>query len=398
MIYGFYFRFLKLTKNKPFSIILAKIAHFLYVCLFEIKRLFRRRQRTAMTKEEALAIVNDVYVKQAAARSVPVNPPIREDLDLSIVVPVYNYVHLIRANIESILNQKTKYRYELILVDDGSTDGSRDILLEYKDLPNVQVIFQTNQGIAGARNTGINAAAGKYLMFVDCDDTIHDDMVETMMDRACRDNCDIVMCAHNLAKEHHGQVYQVVPIVYPQKDLMKYGKRAEMLNYAGLPWCKVYKREMWNDIRYLLGYWYEDTLIQWLLFPQCKKFAYVPRVEYEYRWYENNFSHVQGGVKNYKSIDRYWMLLEIIGYYQAMGFPMDEMFYVLLLTHLSTHYYSSFTGLKDEIVDALFVLARDVLEHYKPEKRYRLPYMLRITEKALLQGDLSLWKLASSYQ
>ena len=400
MIYGFYFRVLKYTNNRSVSILLSKIAYALYVLIFEIKRLFRKREYVSMSKKEALDIVGKIYKKPEVASHADKynNRCINPQIDLSIIVPIYNYVNLIRENIESVLNQKTKYNYELILVDDGSTDGAREVLLEYKDFPNVNVILQSNQGIAGARNTGINAATGKYIMFIDCDDTIHEDMVESLMDCIINSNCDIVMCAHNLVKEKDGSVFQVIPNIYPQENLFNYKNGDEIMNYAGLPWGKVYKRELWNNVRFLRGYWYEDTIIQWLLFTQCKKFKYLPKVEYEYRWYENNFSRVQGKKKNPKAIDRYWMLLDIIEKYKELGLPRDGMFYTLLLKHLSAHYYNSFVGLDESVIQAMFVLARELVLQYRPKKMNKLPYMLSVTEKAFIRGDVSLWRLSSQYQ
>ena len=331
-------------------------------------------------------------------RAIIVNPEIEKELDLSIVVPVYNYAGLIEKNIESILRQKTKYQFQLILVDDGSTDGAREIVMNYQSHPQVKVLLQENQGIAGARNSGINHAAGRYLMFIDCDDTVHDDMVETLLDRAYAENCDIVMCAHNLSKEKNGQVYQVIPNIYPGKNLLGYKNGDTIMNYAGLPWCKVYKREMWNQVRFLPGYWYEDTIIQMLLFTQCKKFSYVPKVCYEYRWYENNFSHIQGKSTNIKCIDRYWMLLIIIQMYKDMKLPLDGRFYTLLLKHLSAYYYPTIANLDEKVIEGLFVLGCDILDKYRPKEKVKLPYMLRVTEKAMVNRDIELWKLASVNQ
>ncbi len=397
MIYGFYFRFYKATNNRILSIILSRLAVFFYRIRFQCKRIGLKSKRVEMSVEEAKAIINAIYPDPHGRADIQ-NPEVDPELDLSIVVPVYNYVNLIEANIDSILNQKTKYRFELVLVDDGSTDGAREIVRRYENHPNVRVILQENKGIAGARNTGIDHAAGKYLMFIDCDDTVHDDLVETLLDRAITEDLDIVMCAHNLSKERGGQVFQIIPNIYPQKNLLGYQNGDEIMNYAGLPWCKVYKREMWNAVRFLPGYWYEDSIIQFLLFTQCKRFAYVPKVCYEYRWYEQNFSHTQEKSTNVKTIDRYWVLLGMLEQYQSMGLPYDGQFYTLLLKHLSAYYYPTIAAMDEQVVTAMFVLARDLLRQYRPEGRCRLPYMLRVTERAMLEGDIELWKLASRNQ
>lgn len=394
MIYGFYFRFFKKTQNRFLSCLFAKLARIIYLLRFLIKKLKLKKQTVLMSVGEAHKIVESVHPDPGIEPEYK-NCKIDENLDLSIVVPVYNYAELIGKNIESVLNQKTKYKYQLVLVDDGSTDGARDVLLSYKDNPNVKIVFQENQGIAGARNTGIENAVGKYLMFLDCDDEIHDDMVETLLDKAYEKDCDIVMCAHNLVKEKDGNVIDVIPNVYPDKDLMKYGNEAKILNFAGLPWCKVYKREMFDDVRYFPKYWYEDTIIQWLIFSKSKNFVYIPKIEYEYRWYEKNFSHTQNNRKNPKTIDSYWLLIAILEQYEKIGLPYDKKFYIMLLTHLSVYYYPAFANLDSEVIEAMFILANELLEKYKPEKPYKLPYMLKVVEESILTKDIELWKLAS---
>lgn len=397
MIYGFYFRFLKLIHNKWICICLAKMANVLKLCYFLLKRLGIKKSVAMMSKEDALDILNTTHA-DSCGRPEYKEMVVDSNMDLSIIVPIYNYKELIKANIESALEQKTKYNFELILVDDGSTDGAREIVLQYQGHPQVKVILQDNQGIAGARNTGINAAQGRYLMFIDCDDVVHDDLVETLLDRAYQDDCDIVMCAHNLVKEKNGQVVDVIPNIYPQKNLLNYKNGDEIMNYAGLPWGKVYKQELFKNVRFFPGYWYEDTIIQWLLFTQCSKFAYVPKVCYEYKWYEKNFSHVQGNKCSAKAIDQYWILLAIIEQYKELQLPIDEQFYTLLLTHLSTYYYPLISGLENQVVEAAFVMACELLQQYRPEKQCKLSYILKVTEKALLTRDINLWKLASVNQ
>lgn len=397
MIYGLYFRFYGLTKNKTISIILSKLAYFLLVIKFYVKKTFLKKNIVTETADTALNLITSIYpdpYKEPEIRNIEVNP----NVDLSIIVPVYNYADLINENIESILNQKTHYKYEVIIVDDGSTDGSRQIVESYKEYEQVKVILQENQGIASARNTGINHSSGRYIMFVDCDDTVHDNIVELLMTRAYEQDYDIVMCAHNLAKERNGNIYQIIPNIYPDVNLYGYKNNDYIMNFAGLPWCKVYKRGLWQNVRFFPGYWYEDTIIHFLLFSQCKKFSYIPEVCYEYRWYEKNFSHVQGHSKNIKAIDRYWMLLALVKKYKELDLPLDGKFYTLLLKHLSAYYYSTISQLDKNVIEALFILGCDLLEEYRPEEKVELPYVLRVTEKAMMGRDINLWKISCHYQ
>lgn len=397
MKHGFYFRFYRMFHNETLCCFLANLAYFLYCVKFFIKKTLRKKVKSTMTVDEACRIIDKVY-PQPKSNPEYINPEINESLDLSIVIPVYNYADILEENINSILNQKTDYKFEAIFVDDGSTDGAQDILRKYENHPNVKLIFQQNGGIGAARNTGINHANGKYLMFVDCDDIVHDDIVETLLSKAYEQDLDMVVAAHNLVKEKNGEVYEVVPNVYPQKNLIGFKNGDEIMNLPGLPWAKVYKRELWNNVRFFPGYWYEDTIVHPLIFTQVESYAYIPKVVYEYKWYEKNFSHTQNDSKRIRTIERYWILEEILAQYEKLNFAKDAKFYTLLLRHYSSYYYPFIKGLDSKVVEALFVLAKEEIDKYKPKEKVKLPYVLKYVDKAFTENDMSLWQISSCYQ
>ena len=207
-----------------------------------------------------------------------------------------------------------------------------------------------------------------------------------------------MIAAHNLVKEKDGEVYETVPNVCPQKNLIGYKNGDEIMNYPGLPWAKVYRRELWNNVRFFPGYWYEDTIIQTLIFPQVKSYAYIPKVVYEYKWYEKNFSHTQSDSKKIRTIERYWLLIEILEKHEQLGLKKDAAFYTSLLKHFSCYYYPFIKGLDENIVEALFIVAKEEINKYKPKECKKLPFVLKSTEKAFDTGDISLWQLSSLYQ
>lgn len=396
MKYGIYFRLLKIFKNQTICVAFTNLFYFLFCIKYFLKKHLRTRQSVNMSFKEAHDIIDNVYPHPISEPEYK-NQPVDEGVDLSIIIPVYNYAEIIYDNISSVLNQKTKYIFELIIVDDGSTDGAGDIIKQFESDSRVKLIYQKNGGIAVARNTGLNHAKGKYIMFVDCDDIVHDDIVETLMDEAYRGDYGMVMCAHNLVKERAGETLDVIPNIYPDINLLNYRNNNEIFNLAGLPWCKVYKHELWANVRYFPGYWHEDNIIHFLIFMQQPKYKYIPKIEYEYKWYEKNFSHVQGDSANIKSIDVYWILIDIIEKYKSMDLPLDNAFYTLLLTHLSLYYYSCINQLDNKFLTALFMLGKEIYLKYKPSNSVNLPYMLRQVEKAFDENDIELWKLASCY-
>ncbi len=113
---------------------------------------------------------------------------------ISVIVPVYNTEKYLRACLESIIDQ-TFREYEIILVDDGSTDSSGSICDEYSSRYSfISVIHKENGGIASARKAGIEKAAGKYISYIDSDDSIDPDMYENMMDKADQYDADVIIC------------------------------------------------------------------------------------------------------------------------------------------------------------------------------------------------------------
>ncbi|MGN0660845.1 MAG: glycosyltransferase [Oscillospiraceae bacterium] len=157
---------------------------------------------------------------------------------LSIVVPVYNAEKYLSRCIESILNQRYK-NFELILIDDGSTDSSGKICDEYalKD-ERIVVIHNVNKGVSEARNTGIANASGKYLAFVDSDDFVNDDIYEKMIGYASEKS--MPMCGHFLVDENatiknSRKVYSVDGEV-PLNRFFEFCENFSM----NVPWNKIF--------------------------------------------------------------------------------------------------------------------------------------------------------------
>ena len=397
MIQDIYFRFYDMTHLHRLSIVLSYMARFVFFLSFLMKRIGLKREILDMTVSQAIDILHDTS-PEPTTRPEYTMVSHDESCDLSIIVPVYNHIDVLKRCIDSLVNQKTRFHYELLLIDDGSTDGAEILVDRYGELEDVVTIHQENRGIAGARNTGINHARGRYLMFVDCDDYVHENLVESLMSRAMEDDSDIVMCAHALVKVKDGVAYSRLPNIYPSENLLGYKNGDEIMNYPGLPWGKVYRRQLFEKVRFFPGYWYEDTIIHSMIFTQCHKYAYIPEVMYEYQWHESNFSHIQGGKNQNRAVERYWLLKAILERCEEIGLDKDAEFYTMVLKHVSAYYYPTISSLPKEVVDAMFVAGRELLIRCKPEQEVRLPYMLHITEKAILDKDISLWKLCSVNQ
>ena len=389
----FYMIFLNKVKNKTLAVVLARLAYMVYCLRYVAKRLVTRKRivdEDVAVSRKRICAIEEKPVSNPVIRQTPVD----EQLDLSIIIPVYNYESVLEKMLQSVLKQETKYRYEVIIVDDGSREPAKEILRKYENEPNVTVIYQENQGISGARNTGLNHARGKYIMFVDCDDTVHSDIVEKLLDEACRTDVDIVIGAHDLVKEKDGNEYSRRSDIYSLRNLEGYRDGDSIMNYPGLPWGKVYKRELFDAVRFPLNYWYEDTIVHFLLFRLAKSYSYLPEVLYDYRWYEGNYSKVQ-----FKSVTRvvehYWIVELMLEESRRLGLQPDAVEYKVLIRHLGGFLYHVLKGLKEEDKMAIFNLSCHLARENYMKVRH-MPFQLRELESSLLKKDYAKWVLAST--
>lgn len=384
-----------LTGNKIIAYAGATVLYFLVCmryCCCKLRLIFRKK-RELLPPEEAERMVASVW-KPEDVPPAECRGSIDLSMDLSIVVPVYNYENVVESCIDSILNQKTAYRYEVIIVDDGSNDATKAILRQYRNNPIVRLIEQENSGISRARNTGINASTGKYLMFVDCDDCIHQDCVETLLKCAYSEETDLVIGAYALVKKQNGVETGRRDIIYSEQNLVGYTSGDVIMNYPGVPWAKVYKRELFSQVRFPEGYWYEDTIIQFLIFRQARTYTYIPKTVYDYMWYEGNYSKVQKRSSE-RVLDHYWILEKMLKENDRIGLKRDAVLYKVLLNHLGGYLYKAISDLSEDIQSAVFVLGRQLVLENKPDGPYALNFSLREIEKAYLKNDYEKWKLVS---
>ena len=209
-------------------------------------------------------------------------------IKVSIIIPVYNVEKYINKCIDSALNQSLQ-EIEVIAVNDGSTDKSLEILQSYND-PRLKIITQENQGLSGARNTGIVAATGDFLLFLDSDDYIHEDMAKGMYAQALKEQSDIVICRYEQVYEN-GDTHYTSGITkgLSQGELFKRLLAAKLSTMA----CdKMYLRSLFieNDIKYPLGLYHEDVPVTYRLFYYAKKISVVEKVYYYWLRREGSIS------------------------------------------------------------------------------------------------------------
>lgn len=201
---------------------------------------------------------------------------------ISVIIPIYNVSDYVNECIESVLAQ-TYSNLEIILVDDGSTDGSGKICDCYAEKDNrIVVCHKENGGLSDARNYALDRCTGDYVSFVDGDDCIRRDMYEVMLRTLKKTKAQIAACSFE-------RVYSKWKFDGNEIDELKYEvlSGTESMNNIDkvlvVAWNKLYERSVFATKRYPIGRIHEDEFIIHELFYECSRVAYLPIPFYFYR-------------------------------------------------------------------------------------------------------------------
>ena len=262
---------------------------------------------------------------------------------ISVIVPVYNVEAYVAKCIESIQNQSYQH-LEIILVDDGSTDDSGDICDQYAAYDDrIKVIHQENGGISAARNTGIEAANGDYIAFVDSDDYIAPNMYEDMLHILKDNDLDILECT--AFRDKGGTIIEGC-----NDGSLEIFNRHEALKMAMhdcfiAVWSQMYKRSAIGDVRFPVGRKFEDTAVSYLFIANTNRVGHINRCYYYYRLNPNSITQTSFDPKSR------WDF--VIGYEERLQYAIhhhlpyvDDCNSLLMKAVLSclTAYYANPTG------------------------------------------------------
>lgn len=204
---------------------------------------------------------------------------------ISVIVPIYNVEQYLKQCVDSILNQ-TYANLEIILVNDGSPDNSPSICDKYalKD-SRVKVIHKKNGGLSDARNAGLDVAKGEYIVFIDSDDFIHKQYVECLYSNigvADMAFCDLLYYYDDEIKIDELEIKECKIQVFEDdfliRNIPKF--RSPLLIVA---WNKLYKREIWQDLRYPIGKIHEDEFLAHYILDKCESVVFCDTKLYNYR-------------------------------------------------------------------------------------------------------------------
>ena len=224
----------------------------------------------------------------------------KNEYTVSVIVPIYNVEEYIDKCIESIINQ-TYENLEIILIDDGSTDKCPEICDAYaiKD-KRIKVIHKENGGLSSARNSGLDICSGDYIAFVDGDDWIEPNTYEQMLKVLISKNVDIVYYAvkkvYSNGKEEICFRYYDNEVVLSAKEVVK----DLLLDKIGSQvWKCLYKKHLWNNVRFPVGRLYEDIATTFRVCANAKTVSFTDTAFYNYRINNTSISYSPNPSKRY---------------------------------------------------------------------------------------------------
>ena len=204
---------------------------------------------------------------------------------ISVIVPIYKVEPYLRRCVDSILAQ-TYHDIEVILVDDGSPDNCPEMCDEYAAQDErIKVIHKANGGLSSARNVGLDAASGDWVSFIDSDDWIEPDMYEILLQNAENANAEISVGGVNDELVDHDRVI-VTKTTYhgalKQETLSPTEAMARYFTTSWAAWDKIYRKELFQTIRFPVGEINEDEAIVLKLLDTCTAVSYTNQVFYHY--------------------------------------------------------------------------------------------------------------------
>ena len=207
---------------------------------------------------------------------------------ISVIVPVYNVEDYLEECINSILSQ-TYTNLEILIVNDGSTDNSLEILQKFSQKDSrISVFTKENGGLSSARNYAIDRANGKYFTFIDSDDYIEENYIEYLMESLIDNEADIsiVNSYHMINGKRKDIINNDGSVsIFSRREVLEkmYSKENDFIGILQSAQGKLYKKKLFNNIRYPLGKKYEDAFTTYKLYLNSEKIVYTNIALYAYR-------------------------------------------------------------------------------------------------------------------
>ena len=253
---------------------------------------------------------------------------------ISVIIPIYNVDKYLRRSVESVRTQ-TYQNLEIILINDGSTDQCGQICSAMaQEDKRIVVIEKEYGGVADARNAGVAAAHGEYIVFVDSDDYVTGNMIKMLYDRLIRDEADLALCNLKFVNEKNEICKDSVEILDGIWDEGRYwqeyyeGSRV----FCSVLWNKLYKAELLKNVRFPKGRLHEDEAVLFDIIHQCGKISVMKETGYFYLQRKNSIMGKKNPVRDFDAADAY--LKRAVKFYEIKEIKLAETTLIRSITYI----------------------------------------------------------------
>lgn len=311
---------------------------------------------------------------------------------ISLIIPVYNVLPYLRKCLDSVAAQAYP-ALEVILVNDGSTDGGLAILEEYAaKYPHFHCYTIENSGLGGARNYGLTKATGEYILFLDSDDYIAENCVEVLMSAAAKTDSDIII-SNCCDVTEDGTVLLQYKHQY-RSATTSLSQEPEILFNRASAWGKLYKRSLLEGFSFVSREWYEDMRLIPKLYLHAKSITYVDDSLFYYVQRKGSIMNSAKLPRNLEIIDAFE---DLFSYYQAQGAfsQYQDALHFLIIEHIAvagiTRVVMGAGAEKKEILEKL----QRYLESF--DRIYKNPYLKNLARnrKIILWCNRHKWYWAT---
>lgn len=310
-------------------------------------------------------------------------------LKVSVIVPVYNVEHYLAKCLDSLVNQSLQ-NIEIIVVNDGSKDGSGNIIQQYsqKYPDKIKAFIKENGGLSDARNFGIDKATGNYLGFVDSDDYVSGTMFEEMLNLAEKNDAEMVICNIQKVDEDGNATQKLTQIPnMPEKIVLE--KHFSVFSDLSYFACnKLFKRELFINKRFKKGVHFEDIQLIPQLLLECKTIAQTQNFHYQYLERADSISktHNERGLDILKAVEDVEVYFKTSKYSsktkELQGFQILEGIYTFLAYLAFVKNETQFYKMSQELegfIRKRDVKMKDILCYSRFGKNYLLSLPLKKT-------------------
>lgn len=292
---------------------------------------------------------------------------------VSMIIPVYNVEKYLRKCLDSVTRQ-TYDELEVIIVNDGTPDHSQDIIDEFCEKNELFYSYIIeNQGLGGARNFGLSKAHGEYVCFLDSDDYIADNFVEVLAKHAMQDHSDIVVC-NNIDVYENTNKKEVKKAVY-DKNPVSLIENKEILFNRVCAWAKLYRKSLFDNLKYEPRAWYEDMRLTPKLYYKANQISYVEDALLYYVIREGSIMTSANAKRNLEIIDAFEDL-RVYFTQQGCYHEIKEQLEFLMLDHILISAITRVLLSKDTKANEIIKILKAYVNSYPEIKKN--PYLKTI--------------------